>query len=357
MSCSGWWCHLLRQAHLVCIRELTCHDLEAYSVFRRQLWPYHSGAGYWEVVQTKYFQNPHRPLCPGSGLYGYFREDRLLGMMGAYPMPVTLNGIIHPGHMLVDWAVLPSFRFGPVAGCLWNKLVALPGLKFGSVGSTFSQKPLEKRGTKIHSIEGAAMLSPISGVAVRLLEPKRYSLASPLHLDLLETVPGVSLFEGAKVRTAVPGKQPNTAHVQRDADFWELYCAARIHTGAFPLKVTSTEGEADVIVRITEEGKFRFGMLLSAYLSPYSIACARETGRLLRKFLHRLRVSVLYGTEADAELRHLLKSVGSVVHRSPVYWWSIPTPCDRFRKNEVSWWLTSADRDSIYGGQQVFAER
>jgi hypothetical protein len=277
--------------------------------------------------------------------------------MGAYPMPITLNGTVHPGHMLVDWAVLSNFRSGPIAGHLWNNLITLPGRKFGSVGSQFSQRPLQRRGAKIHSVEAAAILRPIPGLAVKLLQPKRYSLASPLHFDLLKTIAGVKLLEAARVRAAVPGRDQNTARVQRGPDFWETYCAARIHSGAFPLHIRSSKGEADIVVRITEEGKFRFGVLVSAYLSPYSITRARATCRLLRKFLRRQGVAVLYATEADAELRQLLKSVAYVVHRSQVHWWAIPRPSDRFRHDEVFWWLTSADRDSIYGTLEAYSER
>ena len=339
------------------VRELTCDDWRAYAIFRQELWPDHASAGYWEVVQKKYFENPHRSICAQSGLYGYFQGDRLLGTMGAYPMPVTCGGTLYPGHMLVDWAVLSNFRFGPVAGQLWSKLFALPGRKYGSVGTQFSQPLLEKRGKKIVSREAACVLNLRSSVAVKLLDPKRYGQASPIHLDELEMVPGVSLLAGEQVRAAVPGALRNLARVHRDSDFWRVYCEGRLYHGGFPLRVVSGEGESDIVVRITEIGRFRFAMLLSAYLNPYSVACARATGRLLRRLLERLKVGVMYVTEADEELAALANSVSKAVHRATVHWWSIPRPTDTFRSEDVPWWLTSAERDGIYGGIQPCVPR
>jgi hypothetical protein len=336
------------------VREITCNDLGAYLDFRKKLWPGHASAGCWEIVITKYFQNPHRAQCPGSGLYGYFHGARLVGTMGAYPMPVTLKDTAYPGHMLVDWAVLPEFRFGPVAGQLWGKLISLPGRKFGSVGTQFSQAALEKRAKKIPACEATGLLSMSSGIAAKLLQPKQFSLASPLHLDELEIVPGVTLIEPCQVRGAVP--VATAAHVYRDADFWQVFCESRLFNGAFPVRIVS-EGEADIVLRLSEMGRFRFCTLLCVHLAPYTVAHARMTGRVLRNFLRRLKVGVLYATEADEQLKAVVESTCRFVRRSEVYWWSIPTRSDTFRHDEVSWWLTSADRDSIYGGVQPFDPR
>src|SRR5262249_43971340 len=152
---------------------------------------------------------------------------------GAYPMPVTLKDVVYPGHMLVDWAVLPEFRFGLVAGQLWGELTSLPGRKFGSVGTQFSQSALQKRAKKIPAREATGLLSLNSGIGVKLLEPKRFSLASPLHLDQLDIVPGVTLIEASQVRGAAPATA--AAHVHRGADFWQVFCESRLFSGAFPV--------------------------------------------------------------------------------------------------------------------------
>jgi len=339
------------------VRELTCNDRSAYFAFREKLWPEHASAGCWEIVEAKYFRNPHRRLCPGSGLYGYFHENHLVGTMGAYPMPVTLEGTLHPGHMLVDWAVLANFRFGPVAGLLWNKLASLPGRKFASVGTRASQAPLEKRAKKIFLREATGLLNLRYGITIKLLEPKRYSQASPLHLDQVGTATGVQIIEPHHLRAAVPRANLAAAYVHRDAEFWQSFCQARIFSGAFPLRIVSGEGESDIVLRITELGRFRFSTLLSAHLAPHTIQCARAIGRLLRDFLRGLKVGVFYATEADEQLKALVDATCAFVRRSEVYWWSIPSAADTFRYDQVSWWLTNADRDSIYGGVQPYDAR
>lgn len=336
------------------IRLMTSTDQAAYATFRRELWPFHPGGGYWENVELKYYLNPHGSLCPGSGLYAYFSGDRLLGIMGAYPMPVTFAGTVHPGHMLVDWAVLSKFRFGPIAGELWNELIKLPGHKYASSGSRFSQGPLQKRGRKIQAVESTGLIRPSFGIAAKFLDLANYDHPAPLHLDRLETSPEVELIDGSQLRAAVP-KIEKAAWVHRGPEFWGPYCNARIYNGAVPLRIHSGAGEADLLLLITQTGEsFRFGTLMSAQLVPYTAQCAKATGRLLGTFLRRLNVCVLFATEADVELSVLVRSASWYVRRTPSHWWSIPQPSDSFRHDQVSWWLTKADRDSHYGGLQPF---
>ena len=109
------------------IRRLAAADQCAYAEFRRQLWPYHASAGYWEAVEAKYVRNPLARLCPESGLYGYFQGERLCGTMGAYPMPVTLDGTVHAGHSIADWSVLREFWFSPIAGRLMERDISTAG--------------------------------------------------------------------------------------------------------------------------------------------------------------------------------------------------------------------------------------
>jgi len=339
------------------IRRLTSADQAAYALFRRQLWPYHSGAGYWEAVEVKYYLNPLSSLCPASGLYGFFEGERLCGIQGAYPWPVTVNGGVHPGHVLVDWAVLPALRLSRVAGRLWQELVRLPGRKYGSNGSHFSQGVMQNRAAKIHVVQLVALVRPAQAAAAKLLHLYSCAHPSPFVLAKMETSPGVQLIEGGQVRAAAPPISEKTAWICRGPDFWELYCGDRIHNGAIPLRITSDAGEADLVLDFCESGpSFRHATLLSAQFVPYTRSCAASVGRLLRGFLRRLNVGVLFATEADAEVAALLESSAWYVRRVPTHWWAIPKDSDEFHHDDVSWWLTSADRDSHFGGLQPWTQ-
>jgi hypothetical protein len=340
------------------IQLLTSADRGAYELFRRRLWPYHSGAGFFEAAEFKYYLNPIASLCPGSGLYGYFQGDKLCGIMGAYPMPITLDGAVHPGHMLVDWAVLPDLRFSPIAGLLWNELFKLAGRKFASRGSRFSQGPLQKRGVKINSMDSVALVSPLRSIVARLLHISySYSYPSPLLLDKIKICSGVELIEGGQIRSSIPPHIEKTAWIYHGPGFWELYCSARMYTGAICLRVRTDKGEADLVLTLRETGEsFRFASLLSAQFVPYTVECAASVGRSLRAFLRGHRIGLLFATETDPELAAFLNNVAWYVHRSPSYWWSIPKITDEFRHEDVSWRLTSADRDSHFGGVQPWTE-
>lgn len=340
------------------IRRLTSADRAAYALFRRQLWPYHSGAGHWEALEVKYYLNPLSSDCPESGVYGCFEGERLCGIMGAHPFPVTLAGVVYPGHLLVDWAVLPEFRLSRTTGRLWYELLQLPGRKYGSHGSPGTQRPLQNRAAKIGAVQCVGLIRPIHAIAAKFLHVYNYKYPSPFFLDQLETTPGVQLIEGRQVRSAAPPVSETTAWVHRGTDFWELYCSARIFNGAIPLRIRSEDGEADLVLDFCETGpSFRYATLLSAQFVPYTPGCARSVGRLLGRFLGRLNVSLIIATEADAELTALVNSAAWHVRRVHTHWWVIPKESDTFRHDSVSWWLTSAERDSHFGGTQPWTWR
>jgi len=278
--------------------------------------------------------------------------------MGAYPMPITLDGVVHPGHMLVDWAVLPDLRFSPIAGLLWNELFQLAGRKYASYGSRFSQDSLLKRGVKINSVNSAAIVSPLRTIAARLLQiPYSYSYPSPFLLDKLEKCKGVNMIEGEQLKPAIPPHVEKTAWIHHGQAFWKMYCSARMYTGAVCLRVSTDKGEADLVINIRETGpSLRFASLLSAQFVPYTTECAVSVGRSLRTFLKRHRIGLLWATETDPEMAAFLSSVAWYVHRSPSYWWSIPKTSDEFRHDSISWRLTGADRDSHFGGLQPWTE-
>ena len=339
------------------IRRLTSADQDAYAEFRRQLWPYHAAAGHWEAFETKYLRNPLAPLCPESGLYGYFQGDRLCGTMGAYPMPVTLNGSVHAGHSIIDWSLLHEFWFGPIAGRLWSELFRLPGRKFASAGNRFSQVPMQKRGVKIHAVQSFGLIRPLAAIGAKLFRLGRYAFPSPFLPNQLQPHCGVEVIDASRVRAAAPPVSEKTAWVQHNPEFWEFYCKARMYNGAIPLRVKVVEGEADLVLNFCESGRFfRYATLMSAQFIPYTVRCAASVGRSLGAFLRHFKVSLLFATEADAELSQLVEKASFYVHRMPSYWWACPKSSDLFAYDTVSWWLTSAARDSHFGGLQPFTE-
>ena len=339
------------------IRRLTSADHETYGLFRRRLWPYHVGAGHWEALEIKYRLNPLSALCPGSGLYGYFQGEQLCGAMGAYPMPVTLDGTVHPGHSISDWSVLHEFWFSPVAGRLFNEILQLPGRKFASNGQRLAQGPMSKRGVKISAVQAFGLICPLRAIGAKFLHLFRYTYPSPFHTSEFKPCYGVDLVDASQVRAAVPPASEKTAWIQHTPEFWDFYCKARVYNGALPLRVLAAKGEADLVINFCETGPtLRVATLLSAQFVPYSPTCAASVGRALGGFLRRMNVAVLYLTEADAELKSLVESASWYVHRIPTHWWAVSKPTDLFAHDSVSWWLTTAARDSHFGGLQPWTE-
>jgi hypothetical protein len=337
------------------VRRLTLDDAEAYAEFRLKMWPVHSGAGGWESVRLKYFHNPQAALCPESGLYAYIQGEEILGMMGAYPMPVTLDGSIYAGHMVVDWAVLPERQFGPVTGTLWNTLTSLPGRKFSSIGTRASQSILEKRAVRIRSTNAVAYLRPLEAKMLRGLRLEGYSYPSPLLLERAQLPRGVRPALADSFKAPSPKDAAQTAFVARDRDFWNVYCSGRPYNGAVPLNIATSVGEANVVIRLLEVGRFRYANLMALDLMPGTIENARRSGTLLRDSLAALSVTFVNAVDVDELTREMLHSLSRYVSRSESYWWGIRRPSDTFQIESVRWWLTNADRDSHWAGNQPFA--
>ena len=337
------------------VRHLTAEDAEAYADFRLRMWPTHPAAGSWESVRLKYFLNPHAALCADSGLYAYFQGKEILGMMGAYPMPVTLNGTLHPGHMIVDWAVLPEHQFGAVTGILWNTMVRLPGRKFSSIGTRASQKILRKRAISIRSTQASAYLRPVHAAMLRGLHVQGYAYPSPLPLYRMPLPPEVQPSLSETFRAPSPKMTAGTAFVARDRTFWSLYCLGRPHNGAVPFHMSTGAGEANVVIRLLEVGRFRYANLMALDLSPMTIENARSAGSLLRAALLKLAVALVNAVDADPLTHEVLRVLSPIVKQSESYWWGIPKPNDAFDVKSVHWWLTNADRDSHWAGNQPFA--
>jgi hypothetical protein len=251
--------------------------------------------------------------------------------------------------MLVDWAVLPRLQMTPIAGKLWQTVVSLPGRKFASYGSRASQTSLERRAIKIPAQNAVLIVRPIGAAILRALKLTASLYPSPLCAEALDLPVGVTRCLPGELRPAIPVAAERTAYVHRGPDFWEAYCGGRHRNGAFPLRVTTRSGEADVVMQLLEVGRLRVGTLLALRLEPATLDAAATVGRALRAALRQLNVCVLMATEADKQMTRFLSSAGLGVMRLPCHWWVIPRPSDTFAAQDVRWWLTSADRDSHWG--------
>jgi hypothetical protein len=339
--------------------QLTLDSFDAYTRFHRALWPLHDAAGDWEIVLSKYFINPHVVLCPGSGLYACLNSnDDICGILGAYPMPITLNARLHPGHMLVDWAVLPRYWTAPhrttnlqgklIAGKLFAELVSLPGMKFSSYGSAYSQSPLERVAKKIPTVVAASILSPLNAALLEVLHLRNYAQPSPVsaaHFVLPGTAESMSPDE---LPTAHPKDPDNTAFVQRDSGFWSYYFQSRNHHGGSAFRLTRDGNTGYMVCNLLECGRIRFAILLALSIANHSVANARHLSKCAREALAKLNVSVVIATEADDCIRAFLGSLGKWVVRKDSHWWAIPKAGDSFCPEDVHWWLTSAERDAIW---------
>jgi len=95
--------------------------------------------------------------------------------------------------------------------------------------------------------------------------------------------------------------------------------------------------------------------LMALSLFPADIDNARMTGSLLRETLDSLNVMLINAVEVDGLTRETLRAVSRFVSRSPSYWWGVRKTSDAFGIEDVNWWLTNADRDSHWAGNQPIA--
>jgi len=329
------------------VETLTRDNCDAYVAFRKRMWPVHDGAGPWEIVLHKYLSNPRVESCPGSGLYACFDNGQICGVMGAYPMPITLNSRVHPGHMMVDWAVLPEYQSKPIGAVLYKTLVNLPGRKFASYGTPASQRALSRAGIQIPAVAAAAVLQPIKAAALRLYL-RNFAQPSPIAGGKFSLPGRAETMTAEELTASSPADPSDTAYVQSGPDFWRSYFDCRAFNGAFALRLNRDGESGDVVMSFLEAGTVRFATLLAYRPDSPTVSAAKKLGRSLREAMRSLRVCVLIATEADGLLQTLMNTVGIYVVRKSVHWWVIPKKDDSFAPDSVQWWLTSADRDSIW---------
>jgi len=331
------------------IKLLTRDDFEAYAAFRERMWPTYAVGGDWETIEQKYYRNPHAIPCTGSGLYAYFDSGDIVGVMGAYPMPITFEGVVHTGHMLVDFAVLPSYQLGLAFPTLLCELLALPGRKYASCGKPDSQNALARIGIRIPAVTAAVFLHPFQALLLKGLNLMNYALPSPL-CAIPFSLPGrAESVPPHELQAATPAELAHTAFVRREADFWEVFISGRLENGALSLRLLGERCRGSAVIKLLEVGPLRYGILLAFKAEPPTREAVGRLARSLRAALHALKVCTLLATEADGDIRACLERVGLHVIRRPTHWWALPKPSDTFSAQDVRWWLTSADRDGYWG--------
>jgi len=331
------------------IKLLTRDDFDAYTAFREKMWPTYSVGGVWETIEEKYIRNPLIRQCPGSGLLACFQSGAIVGVMGAYPMPITFEGTVYPGHMVADWAVLPQHHTGLVPGALFQEFLRLPGRKYGSCGTPPSERSLSRRGIRLPAVIAAAVLDPLRALVLERLRFRRYALPSTVSA-LPFSLPGrAESIEPRELEPAMPVELAKTAFVKREADFWGIFVSARSRNSALALRLWGEGCRGSAVIRLLEVGPLRHAILLAFRAEPPTPEAVGQLARSLRAALRALKACVILATEADAAIRHCLTTVGLHVVRKSTYWWAFPRPSDSFAVQDARWWLTSAERDSHWG--------
>jgi len=331
------------------IRLLTRDDFDAYTAFREDMWPTYSVGGDWETIEQKYIRNPHVRLCPGSGLYGCFQSGEITGVMGAYPMPVTCEGTVHPGHLVIDWAVVPRYQRGPTAGLLFQELLRLPGRKYASCGTPRVEQACGNRGIRLHATLAAALLQPVRALLLERLHFRRYSLPSALCAKPFSLPGRAESIAPGELQAAEPAELAKTAFVRRDADFWRVFVSGRSRNSALALRLFGEKCRGTAVIKLLEVGPLRHAILLAFRADPPTPEAVQELAQSLRAALRSLNVCALIATETDGNVTRCLATVGLHVVRKPTHWWAFPRSSDTFAVQDVRWWLTSAERDSHWG--------
>ncbi len=346
------------------IEKIGLHNFDSYISFRRNMWPTHDSAGHWEIALEKYVFNPHASLCPGTGLYACFEGGNIRGIAGAYPMPITYSGELYPGHMLVDWAVLPEREHPENIKSVWSKklyaaklfefVMALPGLKFGSYGTRFSQAPLERASTRIPACQAAALIMPARAALLEALRLRRSAQPSPLAAMPLYVLNRARSISPDDLPNTPPPNLDGTAHVWRDVAFWRQYFNCRSCNGAFALLIEHGREIGYAVLNLLEVGRFRFANLLLLHIVDPHPRSAYQLGLSARRALQELGVCFVLATDSDDVVHFFLNGAGTYVVRRPTVWWRIPRPSDSLPVEGIPWHFTSADRDGIWWpGQQT----
>jgi hypothetical protein len=313
------------------------------------MWPTYAVGGAWETIEEKYIRNPHVRQCPGSGLHACFQSGEVVGVMGAYPMPITFEGTVYPGHMVADWAVLPQHHAGLVAGALFQEILRLPGRKYGSCGTPPSERSLSRRGIRIPAVIAAAVLQPLRAFLLERLKFRDYALPSTLSAIPFSLPGRAESMAPRELEPAAPVEIAKTAFVRREADFWDVLISGRSRNSALSLRLLGEGCHGSAVIKLLQVGPLRHAILLAFRADPPVPAAVRQLARSLRAALRALNVCAVFATEADANIALCLSIIGLHVVRKSTYWWAFPKSSDTFAVQDARWWLTSAERDSHWG--------
>src|SRR5208283_2302834 len=196
-------------------------------------------------------------------------------------MPVTLAGNVHPGHMLVDWAVLPRYQSGPVAVSLFRDLLDLPGRKYGSCGTLRSETAFAKRAVRIPAVMAAALLQPLRALLLERLRFRLYALPSTVSAMPFALPGRAESIAPSKLQPAEPADPVKTAFVRRDGGFWDVFVSGRSRNSALSLRLLGGKCQGSAVIKVLEVGPLRHAVLLAFRADPATDEAVRELGRSL----------------------------------------------------------------------------
>ena len=291
------------------------------------------GADNWETVALKYFENPDIDLCPGSGIYACFENDRICGVQAAYPFPVVKDGVSIPA---TCWSIGvrldktrekgPAFR-AVVAGKLFMTLKDLPGRKYASYGSEASQRAYRGRAKRIPVNVAAAILSPMKAALLELLGLRAFVTASEVPAQIKVNGATVEVLRGMDLMEFHPTPPEGAVHAYHSPEFWKTLGVYSHSTGAVLLRIHHKGISADFMLRVQAAGKLRVALLLSTAFEKrdnssiaaigQSIEEGPKANRCMRAICNRVRSGNRCSLESDHPVHNAERE--SVVVRGPTH--------------------------------------
>ncbi len=338
------------------IKQLGQSDCAAYGQFIGQLWPNHCGAGSWESIQAKYYLNPLAAVCPGAGLYGCYINEQLCGIMGAAPSPVSLQGELHPGHMLVDWSVPRAFQSTPAAGLLFSHLMALPGLKLASSGTKDSQDALMRRGTRIPATDAIVNLRLVDSFLLQTLCLGNYKQPLPIHNDEIPYSQYIRPIDWSSL-TVSETLDAESNFIHRSWDYWKHLCKWRWITGGIGLQINISGVAAVVVIGLYQVGKFRIAELQLLQTESRDKDEIQLIAHSVRRFLSQLKTAWLRVTISDPVAQSFASEMGWSQTRQDNHWWHLKKATDPNSISHQHWRMSHADRDSFWGRSMNYCWR
>lgn len=332
------------------IRPLGEKDSRHYEEFRREMWPLHPVCGCWENVRAKYLEHPQADSCPGTGLYAFFKKERILGVIGVLPFPITISDKQYPGHILVDWAVLRRFQSFGIAGFLWEKATSIPGAKLGSSGLPDSQDALARRAIRLNSTEAQCILRPIPYWIYRRYFLQNAQQPAPYHIDQIPLGNNFTEYD-FEIHNALDEINPSKlTRVHRGAEFWKPHRHRRLETGTLILSFKDDPRNA-LVLKIDQIGSLGVVHVLELVLHPDSIL---EVAIAFKELCKRIGAVLVRMIVSDDSSEAFLSALKLRSKRYPSHWWLIRNVESDSDVTFTEWRFTLADRDFHYGRLESF---